>query len=73
LDIHHHDELFLKYGQFEPMPFQNLFLQALLFPFFSDQCLRDDYNVDYVIMIINIIEFCVDPFYIYYNIKKTTE
>ena len=57
------------YEQFQPMLFQNLFLQVLLFLFFSAQCLHDDYDVDYAVkMIINIIEFCVDPFYIYFNI-----
>jgi hypothetical protein len=61
------------YGQFQPKPFQNLSLQALLFLFFSDKCLRDDCDVDYAVMIINIIEFCVDPFYIYFNIITPTE
>jgi hypothetical protein len=56
------------------MPFQNLFLQVLLFLFFSAQCLRDDYDVDYAVkIIIYIIEFCVDPFYIYFNIITPTE
>jgi len=50
------------------MLFQNPFLQALLFLFFSDKCPHVDWDVKMSLGSLIIIEFCVDPFYIYFNI-----